>query len=66
MDAVDMEAQRMMPEADMTGANILDPMDDLFGEATDGLGVNVAMPTPPLTAPLLSRISDMKRIGSCS
>ncbi|KAK5159798.1 Mediator of RNA polymerase II transcription subunit 16 [Recurvomyces mirabilis] len=50
----------------MTGVSMLDPMDDLFGEAADGLGVNVAMPAPPLTAPLLSCINDMQRTGSCS
>jgi len=52
-----------MPDATMT----LDPMDDdLFGEATDGLGIGVPLPVIPLPAALVLRIAEMQRTGCCT
>lgn len=62
-----------MPPADLTAdgmgtVSMMDPMDDLFDEAADGLGVPVpmAMPSAPLPASLVFRINDMQRTGCCS
>lgn len=52
-----------IPDATMT----LDPMDDdLFGEAADGLGMSVALPSAPLPPALLLRAAEMQRTGCCT
>lgn len=49
-------------------AVMMDNMDDLFGEAADGLGMGtgVVMPSAPLPAPLIARVADIQRTGCCS
>jgi hypothetical protein len=61
-----MPGVELMPTAGMEATGIMDPMDDLFGEAADGLGVSLPMPAAPLPASLISRIDDMQRTGCCS
>lgn len=56
----------IMPIAGMEPTGLMDPMDDLFGEAADGLGVSIPMPAAPLPPSLIFRIDDMQRTGCCS
>ncbi|TKA79387.1 hypothetical protein B0A55_02827 [Friedmanniomyces simplex] len=59
------EDHLMATELDQAG--LIDPLDDLFGEAADGLGVPVPiMPSAPLPASLVFRINDMQHTGCCS
>lgn len=52
-------------EPAMVDAAMMDPtMEDLFGDAADGL--NVGMPPAPLPASLIVRIAEMQSRGCCA
>ena len=53
---------------DAGDAAMLDNMDDLFGDAADGLGLGAGIPLPPapLPASILFRIADVQRSGCCT
>lgn len=52
-------------DSSMPDAGLMDPMDDLFGESADGLGV-VSLPPIPLPAAVVLRNADSQRIGCCT
>ncbi|KAK3115231.1 Mediator of RNA polymerase II transcription subunit 16 [Teratosphaeriaceae sp. CCFEE 6253] len=53
-----------LTDAGLATTGMTDSMDDLFGEAADGLGVPVPMAiAAPLPASLIYRVNDMQRIG---
>jgi len=55
------------PLPDNTMMDGMDTMDELFGEAADGLGVTVVpLPQAPLPASLILRVAEMQRIGCCT
>ncbi|WPG99810.1 Hypothetical protein R9X50_00262900 [Acrodontium crateriforme] len=54
-----------LADSSMPDAGLMDPMDDLFGESTDGLGV-VALPPIPLPAAVVLRNAVAQRIGCCT
>ena len=54
-----------MPDAAMMDANI----DDLFGEAADGIAaesLGVGLPSAPIPASLAMRITEMQNKGCCT
>lgn len=61
-----MEDAQVDEPPDLSEAALMDPLDDLFGEAGDGLGVVMPpLPSEPLPPALTLRIAEMQRNG-CS
>lgn len=64
------------PRMDDAGdTSMMDNMDDLFGEAANGLdlgatdidaGVSIPMPSAPLPASVVLRIGELQRSGCCT
>ena len=59
-----MDESVVLGDASMPDAGLMDPMDDLFGEADDTLGV--AMPPIPLPAAVVLRTAEIQRSGCCT
>lgn len=57
-----------MNDGDLQNANMMDQMEDLFGEAADGVGVPVhlALGGPPPPPALLQRLSELQNSGACT
>lgn len=58
-----------LPDSTLMEANMDANMDDLFGEAADGLvtdGLGVGLPSTPIPAELALRITDMQSRGCCT
>lgn len=58
--------------SDIQGQGMMDSMDDLFGEATDGfqahVNVNIPLPAASLPPPpgLIQRIAELQTSGACT
>ena len=50
--------------------SMMDSMDDLFGEASDAMNVNVNISLPAITLPpppgLIARVSELQASGACT
>jgi mediator of RNA polymerase II transcription subunit 16 len=57
-----------LEETSMVDAAMMDPMDDLFGEAVNDLGVGVGVGLPPIPLPpgLMLRIAELQHRGCCT
>ncbi|KAK5134455.1 hypothetical protein LTR08_006502 [Meristemomyces frigidus] len=66
MDDSALDEATVMPDAG--DASMLDNMDDLFGDAADGLGMGtgVVLPSAPLPASLIFRVASAQRTGCCT
>ena len=70
MDDMHIEHAPAMPD----DLGLADNMDDLFGEAADGLGEGLgvalppmpALPSQPLPAAVVLRVAEMQRTGCCT
>lgn len=58
----------VMNDGDLQNANMMDQMEDLFGETADGLGVQVHLPPsgPPPSPALVQRIAELQTSGACT
>jgi mediator of RNA polymerase II transcription subunit 16 len=60
-----MDANNNIEEPAMVDTGMMDPtMEDLFGDAGDGL--NVGMAPAPLPASLILRVAEMQSRGCCA
>jgi hypothetical protein len=56
-----------MADVDIPGAAMLDPMDDLFGEAANDMSVHVQLPiTLPPPPKLADRLAEMQASVCCT
>lgn len=56
-----------MTNGNLDNSNMMDPMEDLFGDAADDMNMNVpATPQNPLPPHLIVRIAEMQRSGCCT
>jgi len=57
-------------DADAQDQSMMDSMDDLFGDASDAMNVNVSMSLPAVTLPpppaLIKRVSELQASGACA
>lgn len=67
MDDSALDVAAVMPDAGDTSM-MMDTMDDLFGDAADGLGMATGMvlPSAPLPASLIFSIAETHRTGCCT
>lgn len=66
MDATDL-GDTAMTDVDIPGAVMLDPMDDLFGETANDMGVHVQLPTTlPPPPRLIQQIAEVQTCGCCT
>jgi hypothetical protein len=56
--------------ADVQDQGMMDSMDDLFGDASDAINVNVNLSLPAVTLPpppaLIKRVSELQASGACA
>lgn len=64
----DLGGDTVMSDGDLQNANMMDQMEDLFGETADGLGVQVHLPPsgPPPPPALVQRIAELQTSGACT
>lgn len=64
----DLNGDAVMNDNDLQNANMMDQMEDLFGESADGLGVQVHLPPsgPPPPPALVQRIAELQTSGACT
>ena len=64
----DLGGDTAMNDGDLQNANMMDQMEDLFGETADGLGVQVHLPPsgPPPSPALVQRIAELQTSGACT
>jgi hypothetical protein len=57
-------------DPDVHEHGMMDSMDDLFGEASDAMDVNVGIPMPAVALPpppaLIKRVSELQASGACT
>jgi hypothetical protein len=67
MDNTDPGDTTMNDVVDMQASGMMDPMEDLFGEAANDLSVHVPLPvTLPPPPGLVQRIAEMQTFGCCT
>ena len=64
----DLAGAVVMHDGDLQSANMMDQMEDLFGESADALGVQVHLPPngPPPPPVLVQRIAELQNSGACT